>query len=133
MPFFMIEHPIILLNPNSPTCNVAEKVPNLHFLDKLLKNPLLKNGLSPMKGIMITSMDSTKIMHDESGPLPSSLGLECNPKFYVKPIRLCQEDKTHIDCKWLLEQFCNVSRNIDEYSNYMCQCVSIRRWELDNS
>ena len=29
--------------------------------------------------------------------------------------------------------WCNVPWNIDEYSNYMCQCVSRERWELDNS
>ena len=28
---------------------------------------------------------------------------------------------------------CNVTGTIKEYSNYMCQCVSRERWELDNS
>ena len=33
----------------------------------------------------------------------------------------------------LLHTMCNVTRIVNEYSNYMCQCVSRERQKLDNS
>ena len=57
-----------------------EKVPNFHFLDKLLRNPLPQKGFAPMKAIMITGTDPAKIMHNENGPPLSSPGLNAIPK-----------------------------------------------------
>jgi hypothetical protein len=48
-------------------------------MENPLKNPLPKEGLFPMKAILITCIDPTKFLHDESGPLPSSPDLNAIP------------------------------------------------------
>jgi hypothetical protein len=36
-----------MLNPDSPKSNALEEVPNLHFIDKLLRNSLYEEGMFP--------------------------------------------------------------------------------------
>lgn len=38
MPLFMVEHSIILFDPNHPKGNASKEVPNLEFLDKLFRD-----------------------------------------------------------------------------------------------
>lgn len=57
MPSFLAKHMVITLNPKSPKNNATEEVPNLHFLGKLLRSSLPKEGLFPMKTILITGPD----------------------------------------------------------------------------
>ena len=72
----MVEHSIIPLNPYHPKFNVSEEVPNLGFLDKFIENSLPEEGLLPIDTIIVACPNPTKLMHDESGPLPSSLSLD---------------------------------------------------------
>lgn len=59
MSLFMVEHPIILCNPNHPQGDAMKEVPNLDFLEKILRNPFPKKGLFPMKVVRITNSDPT--------------------------------------------------------------------------
>ena len=61
MSLLLVEHPIISLNPNSQKSNAPAKVPNLHFLDKLLWSPAPKKGLFPMETIILTSTIPCKV------------------------------------------------------------------------
>lgn len=38
MPLFLVEHQVVLLNKDSPKKNALKKVPNFHFVDKILRN-----------------------------------------------------------------------------------------------
>ena len=69
MPLFMIEQPIIALNPNRPKNNAMEKMPNLDFSNKLLRNVLPKEGLFPMKIILVVGFNDMEFMHDEGSHL----------------------------------------------------------------
>ena len=53
MSLFLVEHPLIMLNPNSSRSHAMEEMPNLHFLDVLLKNSLPQKALFPMKTIIM--------------------------------------------------------------------------------
>ena len=53
MPLFLVENPIVILNPNHPECIAAEDVPNLDLLDKVLRDPFPKESLFPMETIII--------------------------------------------------------------------------------
>jgi hypothetical protein len=44
---FLVKHMIITFNPNNPNNNAMKEVPNLHFLDELLRNSLPKNFWTP--------------------------------------------------------------------------------------
>lgn len=83
VPLFLVEHRIISFNPNSSRSNAPEKVPNLHQLDKLLRDPLSQKGLFPMKVVIDTDATPTKLMHDESGPQPSSMALNAISKLLL--------------------------------------------------
>lgn len=82
MPLFMIEHPIILLNPYRPKSNSSKEVPNLNLLDKLLRNSFPKEGLLPVK-VIVARSSPTKLMHDEGGPPLSMPHLNEIPKLVI--------------------------------------------------
>lgn len=78
---FSIEHIIVPFNQivqivmPQRRCQISFQI-----LDKLLRNRSLSpKRFAPMKAIMITGTYPTKIMHNESGPPPSSLGLNAIP------------------------------------------------------
>lgn len=79
MPLFMVEHSIIPLNSNHPKCNVPKEMPNLDCLDKFIRNSLPEEGLLPIDTIIVACLNPTKLMHNEGGPPPSSLGLDAIP------------------------------------------------------
>lgn len=68
MPLLLLEHPVILFNPNSPQSNALQRTPNLLLVDKLPRNPLFQKGFFPIEAIIVLGVDPTKLMHDESGP-----------------------------------------------------------------
>lgn len=59
VPLFLVKHPIITFNPNNPNNpnnpknNAMKEVPNLHFLDELLRNSLPKNFWTPHNSCMM--------------------------------------------------------------------------------
>ena len=66
---FMIEHLVIVLNPNNPKRITTKKVPNFDLLDEFLRGPFPKQGLFPVKTIIIVSSYPQKFMHDEEEDL----------------------------------------------------------------
>ena len=44
---FLVKHLVNMLNPDCPKNNALVEVPNLHSIDKLLKNPLYEEGMFP--------------------------------------------------------------------------------------
>ena len=67
-------------NPNSRKCNVAKKGPNLNIFDKLRKF-FSEESLLLMKTLIVASLNPTKFMHDEGGPLLGSPSLNEIPIF----------------------------------------------------
>ena len=55
----MIEHSIIALNPNCPKGDAMKKVPDLNFLDKLLRNPFPKEGFFLVKVVVVAGSHPT--------------------------------------------------------------------------
>jgi hypothetical protein len=76
LPYFLVGHPIVTLNPNRPKRNVAEKVPNLDFLNKVLGNSLPVESLFMVEAIIVACSIRTKLVYDEGRPPPCSLGLD---------------------------------------------------------
>ena len=80
VPLFLIEHPIIALNPNHPKHYVMMEVPNLDSLNKALRYHFPKENLFSMEIVVVACSNPTKLMHDEGHPPPCSLGLDAIPK-----------------------------------------------------
>ena len=71
MSLFMVEHFVVALDQDGPTCDTFKEVPNFDFCFTIfLINPLSKHGLIPVKAIIIASSNPTKFMHDICGPSP---------------------------------------------------------------
>lgn len=83
MSMFVIENFVITLNPNDPQCNASKEVPNFDLFPILIGNPFPKNGLLPVKTVIIARSESTKLMRTVSGPSPRPLGLDAIPKLVL--------------------------------------------------
>jgi hypothetical protein len=71
MPLFVIEHFIIALNPDGPKSNAPKEVPILTNFAVFSREPFPKKCLLPVEATIITGSNSTKFVHNESGPSPS--------------------------------------------------------------
>ena len=80
MSLFIIEHFVITFHPNGPKSNTSKEVANFDFLAVLLRNSFPKDGLFPIKTIIIARTDSTKFVHNVSCPTPSPSRLIAIPK-----------------------------------------------------
>ena len=76
MPLFIVVRPIIMLNPNRPKNNV----PNLDLLGKSLRIFFPKEGLLPVKIVVVALPDPAKLVHGEGDPSPSTPCLNVIPK-----------------------------------------------------
>lgn len=68
MLLFMVEHPILVLNPNLPKRNTTEKMSNHDLLGELLANPFPEECLFPIETIVIVRVNNAKFVHDEHSP-----------------------------------------------------------------
>ena len=76
----MIEHMVIVFNPNGPKHDATQEVPNFDLLAEFLRDPFPKQGLLPIKTIIIASSNPIKSVHNKSGPSPCSPCLDAVPK-----------------------------------------------------
>lgn len=96
MPMFMVEQPIILFNPNRPIGDAVEKVVNLDFLSKLLRDSFPIKGLLLVKTIKVAHPNPAKLMPDEICPPPIMPPLNAIPKLVFNWFTCIRRRKKHI-------------------------------------
>jgi hypothetical protein len=52
MPLFLVDHPIVMLNPNSTKRNALEDMSNLNLFDNLFRKTFSRKGLFLVKAII---------------------------------------------------------------------------------
>lgn len=73
------------------------EVPKHYFLGKLLRKPFPKEGLFSMKNNIDIGANPAKFMHEESGPSPSSLGLNSVPRLMFNRLACIKEAKRFLE------------------------------------
>ena len=83
MPLLVVKDLIVALNLNSPKSDAPKEMPNFNLGAILLRKSFPKECLFPIETIVVTCSHSTKFLHDEGGPPPSSPCLDAVPKFML--------------------------------------------------
>ena len=83
VPMCLIEHFVVLFDPNGPQGNAPKKVTNFNYFTIFLGDPFPEQSLLPVETIIVASSNPAKFMHNKCGPSPCLSGLNANPKICV--------------------------------------------------
>ena len=89
----MVEHFIVMFDPDGPQRNAPKEVVNLNTFAVLFGNPFSKKCLFPLEALIIANSYPTKFIHNESGPSPCSPSLNVVPKFMFNRLACVREAK----------------------------------------
>jgi hypothetical protein len=79
VPLFMIEHFVIMLDPDGPKRNAPKEVPSFNLFAVFIGNPFSNQCLLSIEAIIIASSNPAKFMHNRHGPFPRPPYLNATP------------------------------------------------------
>ena len=99
VPLFMIEHFVIMLNPNGPKRNAPKEVPSFNLFAVFFGNPFPNQCLLPIEAIIIASSNPTKFTHNRYSPSPWPPRFDAIPNFMFDRLACVREAKKHLAWK----------------------------------